>query len=271
MLRLTRIEEGACYVSDATNLYIAWSMLYHSSKLFWGCETIKKLDQTKSLFDRFIEQHEGAAWSELMELYQSIESPVLDAIRIIICFENYFKARLLLEGYVIHQMDLNVCREHYPQFVTGRVRQRLLQETTPISIDEVKRAEKHEGYSVVPLRTLTSRTIRMGILCRKPKYRVVYSKDRTPDDGELFSALQRLNESRNTLHFLNVEYIAGGGMRPDQFMFLRDYVSGHIDDLGNRIRSESESELEYGEKEVHKYLPGYEGMPFDDWRSGSEF
>lgn len=264
MLRLTRIEEGACYVSDTTNLYIAWSMLCHSSKLFWGCETIRKLDQAKSLFDRVIEQHAGAAWSELLELYQSIESPVLDATRIIICFENYFKARLLLEGYVIHQMDLNVCREHYPQFVIGKARQRLLQETTPISIDEVKLAEKHEGYSVVPLRTLTSRTIGMGILRKKPRYRVVYSKDRTPDDGELFSALQRLNETRNTLHFLNVEYIASGGLGPDQFMFLRDYVSSHIDDLANRIQSESESRLESGKKEVHMYLPGYEEMPFDD-------
>lgn len=212
MLRLTRIGEGACYVSDTTNLYVAWSMLCYSSNLFWGCETIKELDQARSLSDRCFEQHEPAAFSELVEMFQGMESPVLDAVRIVICFENYFKAKLLLESYVIHQMDLNVCREHYPQFVMGKARQRLLQKTTPISIDEVKRAEKHEGYSVEPLRTLTKRTIGMGILLEKPRYRAVYSRDRAPDDRKLFSVLQKLNETRNTLHFLNVEYIALAGV-----------------------------------------------------------
>ena len=264
MLRLTRIEEGACYVSDTTNLYVAWSMLCYSSKLFWGCEMIKELDQAKSLFDRFSEQHEPAVFTELVELFQSMESPVLDAVRIVTCFENYFKARLLMEGYVIHQMDLSVCQEHYPQFVTGKERKRLVQNTTPISIDEVKQAEKHEGYSVEPFRTLTQRTIGMGILLGRPRYRAVYSENRAPYDRKLFSVLGRLNETRNTLHFLNVEYIACGGMAIDDFVFLRDYVSAHIDALANRIRNESESELEFGEKEVHSFLPASEATAFDD-------
>ncbi len=263
MLRLTRIEEGACYVRDTTNLYIAWSMLYYSSKLFWGCETIKELDQAKSLSDRCFKQHDPTAFPELFELFQNIESPVLDAIRIVICFENYFKARLLLAGYVIHQMDLNVCREHYPQFVTGKTRKRLVQKTTPILIDEVKQAEKHEGYNVEPLRTLTNRTIGMGILLAKPRYRAVYSKGLASDDQKLFSVIQRLNETRNTLHFLNIEYIASGGMAVDDFVFLRDYVLGHIDALGNKIRDENESKLKLGEEEVHDILPRSEEMIYD--------
>jgi hypothetical protein len=72
--------------------------------------------------------------------------------------------------------------------------------------------------------------------------------------------LQRLNETRNTLHFLNVEYIASGGMGVDNFVFLRDYVSGHIDALADRIWNESESILEFGEKEVHSFLPNSEGI-----------
>ena len=221
MLRLTRIAEGACYFDDTTNLYVVWSMLCYSSKLFWGCETIKELDQAKSLSDRWFERHDPAAFSELVELFQSMENPVLDAVRIVTCFESYFKAKLLSDSYVIHQMDPNVCRQHYPQFVTGKARQRLLQKTTPISIGEVKRAEKHEGGSAKPLLTLTKRTIGMGTLLGEPRYRAVYSRDRAPDDRKLFSVLQRLNETRNTLHFLNVEYIASGGMAVDGFVFLR--------------------------------------------------
>ena len=125
MLLLTRIEEGACYVTDTTNLYVAWSMLCSSSKLFWGCGIIKELDRAVSLFgqasgdkpEAFVTT-QGKAFSELIELLQNIESPVLDAVRIVICFENYLKAKMLLNGYLIHQMDVNVCRGGYSQFVT---------------------------------------------------------------------------------------------------------------------------------------------------------
>ena len=254
MLRLTRIEEGACYVSSTTKLYVAWSMLYHSSNLFWGCEIIRKLGKAKDLFDRFVER-EPAALPELLEFYQGIESPVLDAIRIMICFENYFKAKLLLEGYVIHQMNLDVCREHYPQFVTGKTRRRLLQRTTPISIDDIKQAENHKGHSIEPLRTLTKQTIGMSTLLGERKYRAIYSDDQAADDRKLFSVLHRLNQTRNTLHFLNAEYIASGGQVAPNLVFLHDYVLDHIDALGNKIREENKSELEAGEEEVHDILP----------------
>ena len=49
MLRLTRIDEGACYVTETTNLYVALSMLVNSSKLFLGSEIVKNLDKEKSL------------------------------------------------------------------------------------------------------------------------------------------------------------------------------------------------------------------------------
>jgi len=239
-------------------------MLCYSSKLFWGCEVIKRLDQAKSLSDQLFDQCEPAAFTELLELFQRMESPVLDAVRIVTCFENYFKARLLMAGYVIHQMDVSACQEHHPQFVTGRTRKRLLQNTTPISIAEVKRAERREGYNVKPLRTLTNRTVTMSMLLGKPRYRAIYLNDRAPDDQKLLSVLRKLNETRNTLHFLNVEYIALGGMPVDEFVFLRDYVSDHVDALAERTRNESESELKLGEKEVHDFLPDSETMAFDD-------
>lgn len=248
MLRLTRIEEGACYVTDTTNLYVAWSMLCSSSKLFWGCGIIKDLDRAKSLSDQaFGDKPE--ALPELIELLQNVESPVLDAVRIVICFENYFKAKMLLEGYVIHQMKLDVCRQYYPQFVTINARKVLLQKTTPILIEEVKHAENPEGYSIEPLQTLTKQTIGIGVLLGQPKYRTVFLRDQTPDDQKLLSLLQSLNDTRNTLHFLNIEYIASG-MAVGDFVFLRDYVTSHIDALANKIIDEDKSELETGKAEI---------------------
>ncbi len=163
MLRLTRIEEGACYVTDTTNFYVAWAMLCSASKLFWDAGMIKDLDRAKSLSNQAF-GNKPESFSELVNLLQNNESPVLDAVRIIICFENYFKAKLLLDGYVIHQMDLNVCRQHFHQFVTGKTKKTLIQKTTPILIDEVKRTKNLEDDSLKPLQTLTKQTIGMNIL-----------------------------------------------------------------------------------------------------------
>jgi hypothetical protein len=244
MLRLTRIEEGACYVTDTTKLYVAWSMLCSSSKLFWGCGIIQNLDQAKSLsYQAYGDKPD--VFSELIELLQNIESPVLDAVRIIICFENYFKAKLLLGGYVIHQMDLYVCQQLYPQFMRN-TKKDLLQKTTPIFIDDIKQAEKHDHWATKHLRTLTKRTIGMSMLIKQPEYREIYLRQ-VPDDQRLFAMLQRLNETRNTLHFLNIEYIAG---EIRDFAFLRDYVSAHIDALVNEIIGQNKSELDVGRDEV---------------------
>ena len=251
MLKFTRFEEGACYVTDTTRLYVAWSMLCSSSKLFWGCEIIKNLDKVTSLLDRTKSGQDildkSDAWSELFVLLQNIESPVLQFVRIVICFENYFKAKMLLDGYIIHQMGLAACKQNYPQFMKNE--KELLQKTTPILFDDVKQAEKQDNWNTKPLQTLTKQTIGMSMLVGQPKYRAIYSQQ-TPDDQRLFSMLQRLNETRNTLHFLNIEYIGGGITDPDGFVFLRDYVSTHIDAFANKITDENKWELDDGKSEI---------------------
>jgi hypothetical protein len=252
MLRFTRIEEGACYGTDTTNLYVAWSMLCSSSKLFWGCGIIKDLDRARSLYDQaFGDKPE--ALPELIELLQNVESPVLDAVRILICFENYFKAKMLLAGYVIHQMDLAVCRQYFPQFVTGNAQKVLLQKTSPILIDDVKQAEKQDDANIIPLRALIKHTIGISTLLGQPKYRAVYLRDQTPEDQKLLSLVQSLNYTRNTLHFLNIEYIASG-MDIGDFVFLRDYVTSHIDALANKIIDEDKWKLDVGKAEIDHLL-----------------
>lgn len=253
MLRLTRMEEGACYVVDTTNLYVAWSMLFYASKLFWNCDSIKNLDDLKSLHEHISDEKE-LAFPKLTKLYQNFESPVLDAIRIMICFENYFKAKLLLNGYVIHQMDRNYCLKHYPQFLTGKSRKKLLQDTTPILLKDIKDAEKHQDFgSIKPLRTLTKHTIKTNTLLKMSKYRIIYSTGNSKKDQNLFSVLGRLNNSRNNLHFLNIEYLgpAGNpGININDLLFLRDYVLVHLDDFGNKLREENEGLLEVGKMEI---------------------
>jgi hypothetical protein len=255
MLSLWKLEDGACYISEETRFYVVWSMLCYSSKMFWGCEMIKKLDGAKSLSDKAFVEGDPDAYSHLLDLYQKIESPLLDAIRIIVCFENYFKAMLLFENYAIHQMDLRVCREHFPQFLTGVNQKNLLQKTTPISLIDIKRAENHDlAWSVQSFRSLNNQTIQFSTLIKQPKYREVYSKGKEIDN-QLFPLLAMLNETRNSLHLLNVEYVASGGIPVDSFLFLRDYVSAHIDAFGEEFYKGSESLIRTGKMLIETLDP----------------
>jgi len=248
-----KIEDGACYISEETKIYVVWSMLCHSSKIFWGCEMIKELDRSKALLDKDLVEKDLSAFPELLDLYHKIESPLLDAVRIVICFENYFKAILLLENYTIHKMDLNVCREHFPQFVTGR--KQLLQKTTPISINDIKQAENHNLIvSTEPFQTLGYQTIELRTLLKQPKYRAVYSKGKESDDT-LFMLLLWLNGTRNSLHFLTVEYIASGGIGVKYFLFLRDYVSTHIDAYAEKFYKDNEDLIKTGKMLIETLDP----------------
>ena len=82
MLKLRNIEDGVCYIEEDTKAYVAWSMLCHSSKMFWGCGTIKELDRAKSLSDKAFIENEPNAFTELIDLFQHVESPLLDTVNL---------------------------------------------------------------------------------------------------------------------------------------------------------------------------------------------
>jgi hypothetical protein len=266
VLRLTRIEEGACYVNKYTRIYVAWMMLRYSAKIFWGCETINKLDQVNFFEDRPFPQDydyphyfEGiGTLMEMTDLFKGIESPVLDAFRIVTCFENFFKAKLLLENCVIHEIDFHVCKNHYPQFLNENGNN-LLQKKTPIKIVDIKRAENQDiVHSAEPLETLSRFTLKMSRLLNEPSYQAIYSVNHEPNARKIFSILKSLNRTRNTLHFLTTEYISMGGIPLDDFRTLRDFVSSQIDALIVKIENENSVELESGRLDVQYGLPNFE-------------
>lgn len=249
-----KIEDGACYISEETKVYVTWQLLWYSSKMFWGCEMIKQLDKAKVLSDRaFSNNNDPSAFPEFINLLRNIESPLLDAIRIVICFENYFKAMLLLENYVIHRMDLNVCRQKFPQFVTAK--QQLLQKSTPILLRDINQAEnRHQIWSVKCFQSLTPQTIEISILLREPKYKAVYSKGKEIDT-KLFPLLQGLSITRNSLHFLSIEYLASGGLGVDYLVFLRNYVLKYIDEYSEKFYKDNKSLIEAGKMEIESLRP----------------
>jgi hypothetical protein len=248
MLSLREIEEGACYISDETRIFVAWEMLYYASKIFWTCDTLKILDRAKSLYNYAFVAGENNKFGELVELLQQVENPIIDTVRIVICFENYFKALLLLNKYAIHQMNLDICRNEFSQFVFGQNKQ-LLQRSTPILISDIKQAENNDPWSMEPLRILNNQTISISTLLKNQKYRAVYSKG-NKSDKKLFPILKSLNSTRNSLHFLNVDYIAGGKLQINDLVFLRDYVSTHIDTWGGNFYRDNKDLIGIGKTQI---------------------
>jgi len=252
LLTLWKIEDGACYINEEIKTYVVWLLLCYSSKMFWGCGMIKELDKANSLSSKAFGD-EPSVFPELIDLLQSIESPLLDAVRIVICFENYFKAMLLLNNYVIHKMDLEVCLNQFPQFVKGK--RTLLQKSTPILLEGIRRAENLEkAWSVKPIQSLTPQTIEVSTLLVQPKYKAVYSKGKEVDN-KLFHLLLTLNRTRNSLHFLTVEYIASGGLGIDNFVFLRDYVMEHVDAFSEKFYENNEDSIKTGKLEIETLNP----------------
>ena len=173
MLRLDKIEEGACYLRDETKSYIAFQMLFHSSELFWNSHIIKDLDKVKILSDKAFSKN-STGLHELIKVIENMDGSTIDSIKIIICFENYFKAKLLLEGFIIHKMELNICKEKYPQFLTDNGRQ-LKQRYEPVLIKDIFLAENHNNLlQITPLQLLTKHTIGISDLLNQSKYQNVY-------------------------------------------------------------------------------------------------
>lgn len=243
MLSIVDIREGACYFQAETALYVAWSMLGYASRMFWRCEVIQELDHLQELLDGFGKR---TTFADISDTFENMEGPVLDSMRIVTCFENYFKAKLLLQDYAIHEMDKDVCARQYPQFMEEGNKKRLSQITKPIPIQSIKEAEQRDAYTR-QYRTLTKQTIGLRTLLHQANYQAIYSTSLPQEDERLLSVIQAINATRNTLHFLSVQYLGfPASLSLYDCRFLQNYVQEHIDTLFTRIGNEREVDLRAG-------------------------
>ena len=125
--------------------------------------------------------------------FSSLDVPVVDAFRITTSFENLFKARLLLRGWVIHEIVRNV----HPTLAKE-------QRQKPVKVSALKSAEGVTGVRDIgyEFKGLSPRTLGWSDLVNRPAYR---AEIRLPD--RLFEALRPFAGKRNTLHFLALDSV----------------------------------------------------------------
>ena len=93
MLRASHLEEGVCYTSPYWRQKVAMDVLAQAHRIFAPTSRIRKLEQMKAKVSPRTERQMVSS----ARFFSSLDVPVVDAFRIATCFENLFKARLLLE------------------------------------------------------------------------------------------------------------------------------------------------------------------------------
>jgi hypothetical protein len=159
-------------------------MLSHAHRIFTPTSRIKHLNRLEEIFNRS-KPRESLRDSKFM---WSLDPSVVDAFRITTCFENLFKARLILGGWLIHEIRRDKELDLWKR-----------QRSEPIRVSAVKSIEGLVGKRDIGyvFETLSTKTIQWTTLVEQPRYRLAIG---LPDS--LFEALRPYATKRNSLHFL---------------------------------------------------------------------
>jgi hypothetical protein len=195
-------------------------MLRNSHRLFVETSRMKRLDDLESSF-----------WALPLESSQDfmtatgkLDPAILDATRICICFENFLKAELILKQLIIHQLSKkHLANAHKYLFYD--------QEKRPIKVSEIKQAEGYgKKRKILEFKSLKNKTINLSTLISMPGYT---SKFRLPK--LFFSALSRINDQRNSLHFLTVASSAYDQGVFDELNCLKTIFNERLVNLANNL------------------------------------
>jgi hypothetical protein len=176
-----------CYYAKQYAIGIAWNLLSFGCETFFSATHINKINDVEAFVnhpdfnkEEFIKKNIGKFFFDNL----------LDAIKISICFENYMKAKLLLNAYVIH--TIKECEEF-------KILKKA-QKDRPIRLNEVieiETWEKIDGQEIYYLPGLTKKTIQFNTMLNRDEYQKVIGLP-----PNIKNIISKLNDERNTLHFL---------------------------------------------------------------------
>ena len=167
MLRADNLQEGACYTNLKTRKWVVLCILANCNRLFSEASNIVHLDSLSQI--NFRDQHSLQSFHSMV---QAFDAPILDAFRISTCFENFFKAQLLLRGFVIH----NIIKSSLPSTYRDLAKD---QTSRPIKINEIKIAEclkRKKGNNYV-FQSLSTKTIEFSTFLN---IRIINQKSKCP-------------------------------------------------------------------------------------------
>ena len=183
--------------------------LFSISLITFAIQNFVKAEQIKNikLIDDFITS-EG-----YKDLYKRTEfisnnfnifsNALLDNVIISITFENYFKAKLLMSGFIIHEIDSNKNKKLFK-----------LQKSEPIRISEINVNNSNEFSE------LKTKTLNYGILLKENDYHKYFNID-----NSTLLYLKKINKRRNELHTYMSEKISLSKSNNESLNSLKSYVN----------------------------------------------
>jgi hypothetical protein len=186
MLRANYVGEGYCYTAVRHRLETAMALILSAHRILRDASRVRRLRAIKSIdFTRRL------SLPRVHKLMTSLDPIAIDAVRIATAFENVFKARLLLHGFVVHRIDRR-------GGTTAKMLAKI-QHTRPLRIRDVKRAEgcRHGRRIDYVFRLLENTTLGCRVMVGQAAYRGAL---RLP--VELLDAFDQIVHQRNAVHFL---------------------------------------------------------------------
>ena len=160
MLRTNVISEGACYFNVMHRNWIALILLQNSIESLQYSKFVNRLESIANAFKSW-EFNNIDTIAKIHEEMRKGGSLFINDILICISLENFLKAKLLWNGFIIHKIDKNINKVLFKK-----------QQKSPIPIAEVKKREgvyykKRNDYSFT---MLTDHTISLHTMINEVEY-----------------------------------------------------------------------------------------------------
>lgn len=180
MSGVTYSRKAASYSDD--RMHTVWSLLLTSIQYFKRALQISDFAALDATLKADLKEGFDARMRFASEA-------LIDSVKFTICFENYFKAKTLEAGYLIHEINGGP---------DGRNRLKKRQQKNPILIDEYLQHDRIQldKTRVHDLPGLSPFTLKFGIFL-KDSYKAIIQAP-----AEIVDLADRLAKYRNTLHFL---------------------------------------------------------------------
>jgi len=178
-------------------LYATWqemnkasaSLITFGAEIFQGAKLVRDTELLKAIRLELDKQDTNALPPPPKEIIEFSFEYLIDCVRILIFFENYMKAELIVKGFIVHLInkeDLdfkNLAKQQFPRPIA-------LKEIADIKAFEVNNADK-----IITHTALKNKTIAYSLLTSSNEYLKQYQL--TPG---IVSFLKGINAYRNQLH-----------------------------------------------------------------------
>jgi hypothetical protein len=194
-------NESYPYISDATREGTSNNLMLFAHGIFAQCNKVKNIKElrkisktikiTRGSDDSVNKRFELAAkWEKLSPVCEAI----IDDIKIVTCFELYFKAKLLYNGFLVHLIKNNPKVKN----LLRNQRERPVEISDYLAIDDYQvNLEKRHKY----LPFLTKNTLGFGTLLSEEYSRVFLN-----EESEVLELLSEIKERRNRLHYIEAHH-----------------------------------------------------------------